>query len=83
MVEALVIGVLTDVELIVLSVSVIALRFVVTVSFPADVPRAVDLSKDAVADVMLGVLPKSSIGVMTDVNTNPVPVVISGLEFSV
>ena len=85
MVEALVIAVLTDAELIVVGVIVIALKLAVSVSYSVDVPAevAVDLFEDKVAGVALGVLTEIGIEVLTDVNGNAVAVVITAFMFPV
>ena len=79
-VEALVIDVLTDVELIVLGVIVIALKLVVSVPYTVGVSAAMAV---VMTDIMLGVPTEKGVEVLADVNTNAFVVVITAFEFPV
>ena len=84
-VEALVIAVLANAGLIVVGVIVFALRLVVSVSYTVGVPaaRAFGLFKDAVADVIVGILTTIGVEVLADGNTNAFAVAMAALEFPV
>ena len=84
-VEVLAIGVMADVEIIVVGVIVIVLKFVLPVSYSVDVTSGVvlDLFADGLADVMSSVLPGIGIGVLADVNTNAFAAVMTALKFPV
>ena len=83
-VEVLFIGVLTDVEVIVVGVIVIILKVALSVPYPLDVSSGlvVDLSMmNALAVVMLDVL--TGIGIEADENTNAVVALVTALGFPV
>ena len=80
-VDVLSIDMFADVEIIVLTVVVIALDFAVTVSHSADV--VVGMLIDVLADVIIGVLSSIGVDVLTDVNVNIFAVVMTVLEFAV
>ena len=85
-VEVLSIGVLADLEIIVVGAIVIVLRFALPVSYFVDAPLsgvAVDLFTDALADVMIGVLTGIDIAVLPEVNANAFAVVMTALGFPV
>ena len=84
-IEALAIDVLTDVDLIVVGVIAIALKLVVSVSYTVGVPaaRAFGLFKDALADVIVGILTTIGVEVLADGNTNAFAVAMAALEFPV
>ena len=81
-VKVLVIGVLSDVEIIVMGVIVNILKFDLPVSYSVDVSSnvAVDLCMDA---VILAVLPGIGIEALAAMSTNAFAVVITALEFPV
>ena len=77
-------AVAVDVEMIVVGVIVIVLKFALPVSYSTvDVPSdlAVDLSMDALTGAMLGVLTGIGIEALSDVNAKVFAVVIIALEF--
>ena len=78
-VEVMVIGVLTDVEMIMVGVIVIVLNFFLPVLYSLD-GMAVDLFMGALAGVMLGVLSGLGIEVLADVSANAFAVV-AALKF--
>ena len=79
-VEALVIDVLTDVELIGVGVIVIPLKVALSESYAVGVPADMAV---AVVGIMLGVPPERCVEVLADVNANAFVVVITAFEFPV
>ena len=71
-VEVLAIGVLADVEIIVLGVIVIVLKFVLPVTYSVDVSSGVDIDlfMDALVSVMIGVLTGIGIEVLAAMGVN-------------
>ena len=85
-VEVVVIDVLADVEIIMVGVIVIVLKFVLLVSYSVDFPSpdvAFKLFTDALTDVMIGVLPGIDIDALTDLSSNAFAVTMTALEFTV
>ena len=84
--EVFAIDVLADVEIILVGVIVIVLKFALPVSYSVDVPSSdvsVDLFMDALASVMLAVLTGIGIGMLADVSANAFAVAMTALEFPV
>ena len=79
------IDVLTDVEVIVVGVTVNVLKWALPVPYSVDVPSdvAVDLFMDALPVAMFRVLSGIGIEVLADVTANALVVVITSLKFGV
>ena len=81
--EVLVIDVLTNVEIIVVGVLVIDLKFALPASCSVPSEAAVDLSMDVLAGVMLGLLTGIGIEVLADASGNAFALVMTALELPV
>ena len=84
--EVFTIDVLADVEIIVVGVIAIVLKFTLPVSYSVDVSSSdadVDLLIDALAAVILVGLTGIGIGMLADLNANVFTVVKTALEFPV
>ena len=78
--------VLADVEIIVVGIIVIVLKFALPVSYSVDMPSSdvsLDLFMDALADAMLASLTGIGIGMLVDVGANAFAVAMTALEFPV
>ena len=84
-VEVVLSGVLADVEIIVVGVIVIVLKFALSVSYSVDVPSGVvvDLFVDALVGMMIDILTGIGIELLADMKENTFGAVMIALELPV